>query len=164
MASDPARVAGIDIDGVLADPRHRLHFLARRPKDWRGFFAQAHRDPPLEEGIRVVRDLVSDGVTIVYVTGRPESLRRATRQWLTDLGLPDDVLYMRARGDYRPAPQVKLEIYRALEAQYRLETIVDDDERVLEVLSAAGLPVMRADWFDPESPVLSEAQDEQGRT
>lgn len=164
MASEAARVAGIDIDGVLADPRHRLHFLSRRPKDWRGFFAEAHRDPPLEEGVRLVRDLVSDGVTIVYVTGRPEFLRRATRQWLADLGLPDEFLHMRARGDFRPAPEVKLEIYRALDQEFRLETIVDDDERVLEVLSNAGLPVLRADWFDPESPVLSDAQDEQGRT
>ncbi len=164
MASDPAGVAGFDIDGVLADPRHRLHFLARRPKDWRGFFAAAHADPPLEVGVQMVRELIADGVTIVYVTGRPASLRGVTRRWLTDLGLPDDALHMRARGDFRPAPQVKLEIYRAMAEEFRLDVIVDDDVRVTEVLAEAGLPVRRADWFDPESPVLGEAQDEQGRT
>jgi hypothetical protein len=36
-------LAVFDLDGVLADVRHRLHFLDRRPKDWDGFFAAAPR-------------------------------------------------------------------------------------------------------------------------
>ena len=43
-----------DIDGVVADVRHRLHFLQRRPKDWPGFFAAAADDPGLAEGINRV--------------------------------------------------------------------------------------------------------------
>lgn len=164
MATQLPRVAGIDIDGVLADPRHRLHFLAGRPKNWRGFFAGAHRDPPLPEGVALVKELAADGVTIVYVTGRPESLRDRTTTWLAEQGLPNDVLHMRSRGDFRPAPQVKLQIYRTIARDHQLEVIVDDDARVVEVLSQAGLPVRLADWFDPDGPSLSEAQDEDGRT
>ena len=44
-------LAVVDIDGVLADVGHRLHFLDRRPKDWKGFFAAARTDPPHPEGI-----------------------------------------------------------------------------------------------------------------
>jgi len=32
----------VSIDGVLADVHHRLHHIARRPKDWPAFFAAAH--------------------------------------------------------------------------------------------------------------------------
>ncbi len=50
-------VAVVDLDGVLADVRHRLHHLDRRPKDWDSFFAAAPSDPPLAEGFAVVREL-----------------------------------------------------------------------------------------------------------
>jgi len=36
----------VDIDGVLADVGHRLHFFHHRPKDWKGFLAAARTDPP----------------------------------------------------------------------------------------------------------------------
>ena len=112
MATERGRVAGIDIDGVLADPSHRLHFIEGHPKNWKGFFGQADRDPPLAEGIDVVRALVAQGVAIVYVTGRPEYLRRSTHLWLQRQGLPVDALHLRPRGDFRPVPVVKLEFYR----------------------------------------------------
>ncbi len=38
-------VAVFDIDGVLADVRHRLHHVAARPKDWDAFFGAAPQDP-----------------------------------------------------------------------------------------------------------------------
>jgi hypothetical protein len=43
-------LAVFDIDGVLADVRHRLHLVEGRPKDWDGFFAAAADDPPLTRG------------------------------------------------------------------------------------------------------------------
>ncbi|MBA3955457.1 MAG: hypothetical protein H0X58_02180 [Acidimicrobiia bacterium] len=51
MDPAPRPLAVVDIDGVLADVGHRLHFLDRRPKDWKGFFAAARTDPPHPEGI-----------------------------------------------------------------------------------------------------------------
>lgn len=167
MGTDRARVAGIDIDGVLADPSHRLHFIEGRPKNWRGFFSQSHSDPPLAEGVETVRQLIDDGVGIVYVTGRPDYLRRVTAKWLEQQGLPADVLFMRTRGDFRPAPEVKLGVYRRISTEFHIEVIVDDDERVVQVLREAGFPVRHADWFSPDPDgdrALREAQDEQGRS
>ena len=40
-------IAVLDIDGVLADVRHRLHHLERQPTSWSGFFAAAVSDPLL---------------------------------------------------------------------------------------------------------------------
>ena len=47
--------AVFDVDGVVADVAHRLHHVARRPKDWRRFFAAAPKDPPLAVGIDLAR-------------------------------------------------------------------------------------------------------------
>jgi len=48
--SDARPLAVFDVDGVLADVRHRLHHLEARPQRWERFFRAADRDPVLEEG------------------------------------------------------------------------------------------------------------------
>jgi hypothetical protein len=55
---DEARaIAVIDIDGVLADVRHRLKYLEQRPKNWGAFFRAAPKDPPLQTGLETVARL-----------------------------------------------------------------------------------------------------------
>jgi hypothetical protein len=73
----PRPIAVLDIDGVLADVRHRLHHLESRPKNWAAFFAAAPRDPLLAEGAAVATHLSTDH-ELVYLTGRPEHCRRDT--------------------------------------------------------------------------------------
>ena len=73
-------LAVFDIDGVVADVRHRLHHLDW-PVSWRGFFAAAGRDPLLPEGASLVADLAGQH-DIVWLTGRPEWLRDVTADWL----------------------------------------------------------------------------------
>ena len=73
----------LDIDGVLADVRHRLHYLASRPKNWDGFFAAAKDDELLEVGAEFAKRAAGTH-DIVYLTGRPERLRAATQAWLDE--------------------------------------------------------------------------------
>ena len=88
--------AVFDIDGVLADVRHRLHHVERRPKDWPGFFAAMDDDDPLEVGVALARDLAAEGNDLVYLTGRNEAHRAVTEGWLRRHGP--------ARGPARHAP------------------------------------------------------------
>ena len=160
-------IAGIDIDGVIADPTHRLRHLEQRPKDWQAFFADAHADPPLPSGIAEVTRLQRLGLTIVYVSGRPTYLRDQTRSWLARNGLPEGSIHLRPARDHRPAPDMKLDIYRELARDFDVQAIVDDDDRVVEALTAAGFPVIHATWYLPgrgDAATLSAAQDEEGRT
>ena len=91
----PARpLAVFDIDGVLADVRHRLHHLERRPKDWDAFFDAALDDPVLTEGVALAREARKD-CEVVYVTGRPERCRRTPRRGCAANGLPAGTLRMR---------------------------------------------------------------------
>ncbi|WP_375475724.1 hypothetical protein [uncultured Jatrophihabitans sp.] len=152
-------LAVFDIDGVVADVRHRLHHLDRG--NWRRFFAAADRDALLPEGARLVADLGA-GADVVWLTGRPESLREVTATWLARHELPAAELHMRPAGDYRPARIYKLGVLRTL-APRGVAAVVDDDDEVVRAALAAGFPAVLADWV-PRAGALRRAQDRQGRT
>jgi phosphoglycolate phosphatase-like HAD superfamily hydrolase len=174
-------VAVFDIDGVLADVRHRLHHVASRPKDWDAFFGAAPNDPPLSQGLGAVATAHRAGHVVVYLTGRPERCRTATLAWLAEHGLPAGELSMRDDSDRRPARVTKVAALRRLSRRYRIEAFVDDDAAVVEAVRAAGFPVLHALWMqpstsgtdsalDPPDPatsaqaVLFEIQETEGRT
>lgn len=148
-----------DVDGVVADVRHRLHYLDRGA--WHRFFATADRDPLLAEGARLVADLGSRH-EIVWLTGRPEWLRDVTEGWFAEHGLPPGELFMRPDGDYRPAPRYKMSVLRRL-ARRGIKALIDDDEAVIDAALNAGFPAVLADWV-PRSGSLRRAQDRDGRT
>ena len=155
-------IAVIDLDGVLADVRHRLHFLERSPKDWDGFFAGIPDDDVLPEGRAVVDRLAVDH-ELVYLTGRPESTRADTEAWLEHHELPRAKLIMRRAGDRRPARVTKPALLRRLAAGRSVAVVVDDDPQVCNALEEAGWPVLRADWM-PAPGSLEQAQEDAGRT
>jgi hypothetical protein len=152
-------LAVIDIDGVVADVRHRLHHVHRQ--QWQRFFAAADADPLLAEGAALVADL-ERGHEIVWLSGRPEWLRPVTVAWLTQHGLPADEVHLRPDGDYRPARVFKLEVLRTLEPR-AIAAFVDDDLQVVDAAIAAGYPAVLADWV-PKDAGLLDAQEHLGRT
>lgn len=160
-------VAVFDIDGVLADVRHRLHFVAKRPKDWKAFFAGAADDAELTRGTDLLRALATTH-EIRYLTGRPERLRAVTRDWLAGLELPTAPLAMRPNRDFRPSRVFKRDVLRAwLAGGVVIDVVVDDDSEVLTMVEGLGLRVVRADWQetdDPQRTVLHDVQEEDGRT
>lgn len=160
---DDVGVAVVDLDGVLADVRHRLVLIAGRPKDWDGFFAGIPADEVLPEGRAVVERLAVDH-DIVYLTGRPERTRAATQDWLDRHRLPRGELIMRRENDRRPARVTKPGLLRRFaELGRRVAVVVDDDHEVCAALEREGWPVLRADWMGPAEP-LHRAQEDQGRT
>jgi phosphoglycolate phosphatase-like HAD superfamily hydrolase len=153
-------LAVFDIDGVVADVRHRLHHLDGR-KSWSGFFEAASEDTLLPEGAALVAQLGKEH-EIAWLTGRPEWLRATTADWLAEHGLPGGELYLRPYGDYRPAPRYKLEVLRNL-APRGVAAVIDDDDEVIRAALAAGFPAVLADWV-PRTAALRRAQDRDGRT
>jgi phosphoglycolate phosphatase-like HAD superfamily hydrolase len=164
---DEPPYAVVDLDGVVADVRHRLHRLQARPKDWDGFFAAAGDDEVLPEGRAVVEQLVASGHEVVWLTGRPERCRAATLAWLTDNGLVAGPLFMRRDGDRRPARMTKLAVLRELASRRPVAVMVDDDAGVVKAVRAAGFAVMHAEWMATQPTLfdlLNQAQEGDGRT
>lgn len=165
MPQEPGRdrpLAVFDVDGVLADVRHRLHHVERGRKDWDAFFAAAVDDPPLEQGLELARASAVD-CDLAYVTGRPEHLREDTLAWFARHGLPEGELSMRRAGDRRPARQAKPPLLARLARGRVVAVVVDDDLQLCRAYEAAGYRVIRADWM-ASAPALQRAQEDEGRT
>jgi hypothetical protein len=158
---DPRPIAVIDIDGVLADVRHRLKYLDRRPKDWGRFFRAAPDDPPLTVGLETARRL-AEVCEVVYLSGRPEHCRD-TEEWFRRHGVPEGELHLRPRNDFRPAREMKVQVLRRLRRRAPVSVLVDDDPDVLAAARDAGFDVLPATWMG-DAPLLHEAQEDEGRT
>ncbi|MDQ1736299.1 MAG: hypothetical protein QOH56_2550 [Pseudonocardiales bacterium] len=155
-------VAVFDIDGVVADVRHRLHHLDGYPQDWAAFFRAAGRDTPLGVGLELVAEQLAAGHEIVWLTGRPDWLRETTIDWLGEHDLPTAELFMRGRRDFRPARQLKVDVLGEL-AERDIALFVDDDPDVIRTATAAGFPARLAGWV-PHTKTLRRAQEQAGRT
>jgi phosphoglycolate phosphatase-like HAD superfamily hydrolase len=153
-------LAVFDIDGVVADVRHRLHHLDS-PRSWHRFFAAAGADTLLAEGARLAAEMATQH-EVVWLTGRPEWLREITFDWLARHGLPGSELHLRPPRDYRPAPLYKREALRRMAAR-GIAAFVDDDDEVVQTALQAGYPAVLADWL-PRDAALRDAQDRLGRT
>ncbi len=163
MGDDSRPLAVVDIDGVLADVGHRLHFLDHRPKDWDRFFDAARSDTPHHQGLALVAELVASGNQLVLLTGRPERCRADTEAWLREQGVDHELLVMRPRRDRRPAAEVKVAQLEVLARGRVVAMVVDDDQRVIEAMDGAGYPTRLAGWGRP-SQTLHQAQEVEGRT
>jgi len=161
-ATRPVPVAVVDIDGVLADVRHRLHHLRGRHKDWDAFFADAPTDEPLEEGRAVAERLAQDH-ELIYLSGRPDRYHDDTVAWLNGHNLPPGQVMLRPDGDRRPARMFKLERLAEIAADRTVSVVVDDDPAVCTALRKRGFTVFMATWMESEE-TLFDAQERQGRT
>ncbi|HET7900459.1 MAG TPA: HAD family acid phosphatase [Candidatus Nanopelagicales bacterium] len=167
MTETPRGIVVFDIDGVLADVRHRLHHVEGRRKDWPAFFASMDDDEPLPDGVDLARRYAEDGYRIAYLTGRNEAYRRLTTAWLERQGLPDGRLVMRREDDRRPARVFKPQAVSRLARDGDIVEVVDDDLAVVRVLRDEGWTVRHADWMRPdeeEQESLFDAQEIEGRT
>ena len=163
---DERPLAVVDIDGVVADVRHRLHHITTRPKDWDAFFAAAAADPPHLEGVNLVHKLARDH-EVVFLTGRPDRLRADTVAWLERNGLGGHRLVMRPEGDRRPAALVKLRQLREAAGRRSVGVVVDDDPVVVAAMKDAGYLTLHADWetrSDEADTTLIAAQEVEGET
>lgn len=133
-------IAVFDIDGVLADATHRQHHVARRPKDWRSFFAGVGGDPVLVHGRQRLHEL-AETHDVVLLSGRPESCRGDTVEWLERHGIGASRLVLRPEGDHRPAAVLKAELIADIGGPGLVGIVVDDDESVVDALRALGYRV-----------------------
>ena len=165
--SDRPTVVVFDIDGVIADVRHRLRYVERKPKDWDSFFAAMDDDGLLTDGVSLAHEHSAAGHRIVYLTGRNEDYRGLTRDWLARNGLPEGRLVMRRSDDRRPARVFKPAALRRIAVDARVVAVVDDDDAVVAVLAREGWPVVHATWMTADveaQATLFDAQEVDGRS
>lgn len=124
MTSDLAQAVLCDIDGTLAIR------VGRGPYNWR----EAHSDHPNPPVVTAIRALHAAGLQIIYLSGRPESARLLTEQWIArEVGTPGP-LFMRDEKDFRRDSEIKRDIYLShIQPRYVVTAIFDDRNQVVRM-------------------------------
>lgn len=124
-----------DIDGVIADCRHRLPLLKEKKYD--EFYELVEKDSVISGGRFLLNSFNNspEDVSLVFLTGRRDSSRKGTINWLRGAGFTTyDAMFMRESSDHRPSKELKPELfgeiikmYQARGYDFRLIYFIDDD-------------------------------------
>ena len=140
-----------DLDGTLSDPSKRLHYIQGQKKDYDSFYKEVYFDEPTAV-VNLLREYAKKGETsLICVTGRPDSCRQDTINWLNLHGIFPDALYMRPNGDFREDSIIKKELLHYLRVEFNPILVIDDRPSVVAMWKAEGLPVVhihRDDWYE----------------
>jgi len=136
-----------DLDGTLCNVEHRRHFVNQPKgvkKDWGGFFKAMVDDTPNQWCVDLLKRMsYGRAHTVVFCSGRPDSYRRETKDWLEQYGMTnlhtDFYLYMRHRQDQRQDDIVK-EIILDFELLTRFTPffMIDDRDQVVKMWRKRG--------------------------
>ncbi len=152
---DSREIVIVDIDGTIADVRHRLHHIkGPKKKNWKAFFEAMDRDTPIRPVIERVRELARTS-EIVIITGRPESYEARTLAWLARHDVPFSRLLMRRSGDHRQDFVAKEDLLHELPAG-RVTLAIDDRAPVCEMYRRHGIEVIEV-ASDVENQDVNEA-------
>jgi hypothetical protein len=133
----------IDIDNTLSIATDRFKQAEKEngKTDWDLVHAPENmiKDKPNLPMIELAKNYKEDGFEVIILTGRPESTRKITKEWLTKYNIPYDVLYMRSWEDnFLKAPDFKRKIYET-EIKENVFCAYDDDQRVIDVWVDLGI-------------------------
>lgn len=150
-----------DIDGFVADDRHRVHHAEKKtPEGWTAYFGAMGQDPVHPEGRARIewweREIKAPWA---WLTTRRDDTRWMTRGWLNEkqLGHSSRQLYMRPIWDTRPSASVKFERIEEWAQLYDTVYVHDDDPEVIRL--AGTLPNVLAvfcNWQPKPAHMVNE--------
>lgn len=143
---EPGSVVLCDLDGTIADIRHRLPHVRRTddlPKDWKAFFAGIPQDTVREDVRDQLRMCEAQGKRVIFLSARPETHKAETVAWLEANNLPHFTLIMRASGDHRDDALVKIDMLNTFFPDRSvIHCIFDDRPRVIRAWREHNLNVI----------------------
>lgn len=128
----------VDIDWTVARKSDRS------PYD----YSRVMEDTPYTDIIELLKVLY-ESFTIWFVSGREESCRKQTEEWL-DKHIPFtyEFLHMRALNDWRGDDIVKHEIASEIAKKWYIHTVFDDRNRVVDMWRKAGIRCLQVQPWD----------------
>lgn len=140
MKKPAKKFVACDIDHTISGAWHRDHLLG----DWIAYYVDQEDDPPIAEGIALIRGLAAIGYEIVGLTAREEKYRAATTRWLVKHDVPIDEILMRPRGDLRPSPALKLGLLQLRFPGFAgVAMVIEDRSDIVEAFIKLGLNVVQ---------------------
>ena len=129
-----------DIDGTIANNDERQKILKDNVHNWQNFFNEMGNDT-VNKAISEIYNIIkkTKKYKMLIVTGRPETYRKITEQWLIWNRIEYDNLYMRSENDCRSDVDVKREILQKIREQYDVSFVFDDRRSVVQMWREEGL-------------------------
>jgi predicted kinase len=120
----------VDLDGTTADKHAGRSYYD---------YTTVDQDLPHTDVIDLVK-ILAEHAKIVYMSGRPESCRELTEQWIkTHIGV-EGPLFMRSTGDQRADYIIKLELFnKHLRHEYNVIGALDDRTQVIQLWRKLGV-------------------------
>lgn len=134
-----------DVDGTLADPTHRRGYVQNKPKRWDLWNKTMNRDGYHKDIFQFMYSGWNLGNKILISTGREESYRDVTLEWLHnnpwfDTTILLDKMFMRKDKDYRSDELIKKEMLDQMrEDGYNPVLVFDDRDRVVKMWRENGI-------------------------
>jgi predicted kinase len=136
----------VDIDNTLSDATHREHYLEGPKKNWTAFFNEMNKDP-LNKWCRDIMHAFLYGrstISLVLCSGRPDTYKQVTKDWLEENKVFYDYLFMRQGNDSR-ADNIIKEVILDFEILTRFKEVlfcIDDRMQVINMYRERGLTVL----------------------
>lgn len=138
----------VDIDGTIAKVGDRLKYLQQEKKDWDSFYEHCDEDEPIKDIIELIELMQIHEYNIVFCTGRRESVRKKTEDWLFKniWCLREYKLLMRKDNDWRHDTEVKPELLaNAGITPDDVWFVLEDRDSVVATLRGLGFRVLQVD-------------------
>lgn len=131
-----------DTDGTTA--HHN-----RSPYDYARCYTDSV-DPKMQMILRVINEQGAfDRITLIGMSGRPDTWRDMTEQWYKSNHIWYDEFYMRAAGDSRNDADVKQEMVdKHIRGKYNVLMWFDDRDRVVRRLRKLGIKTAQVEFGD----------------
>ena len=172
-----------DLDGTLANCEHRKHFVKETPvwahngkndpmafnitsepwknfkPDWDAFHETCDEDKPIQPVCRTLRSWMESSVRVEIWSGRSESVKEKTLQWLDEhvscdgdyLRVSFFNLKMRPIGDFTPDDELKEKwLDEALSREEIIDFVFDDRPKVIRMWRKRGIFVFNCNQTDEE--------------
>jgi phosphoglycolate phosphatase-like HAD superfamily hydrolase len=137
----------VDVDGTLAEfnPSEVHQWVLGVEKDWDPFFEHMRNAPAITNVLKLVKLLKAQGQHIVICSGRPDSHREATIEWLKQQDVPFDAVYLRPNNtDHLADEVVKDQLLKAMHNDgYQPWLVLDDRTAVVDHWRAMGLTCLQ---------------------
>ena len=129
-----------DLDGTLAILHDRSPFDAKRCET-------DLLNIPIAE---ILKTYHQRSVKIILMSGREDTARIQTMNWLSYNKIPYNALYMRTSGDMRKDAIVKKELYvKHIKGQFFVQFVLDDRNQVVDLWRLElGLPCLQVNYGD----------------
>ena len=137
----------IDLDGTIADESERREAAAGEDGKLSGKEYEAYFDPskvpgdkPLPTGLETLKWLDGRGVTIFYVSSRPETMLEASRKWLEENGFPAGKDVLHKKEQYEKSLKYKTRVIEEIKSKgYDVLFGVGDRDKDIMSYEEAGI-------------------------